>query len=53
MFISTKSFRFLLSWKYFQIILNCYQQLTKSQPAFTYLKLTLETLDQGVKYVQS
>ena len=24
-----------------------------SQPAFTYLKLTIETLDQGVKYVQS
>ena len=24
-----------------------------SQPAFTYSKLTTETLEQGVKYVQS
>ena len=24
-----------------------------SQPAFTYSKLTIETLEQGVKYVQS
>ena len=23
------------------------------QPAFTYLKLTIETLEQGVKFVQS
>ena len=26
---------------------------TISQPAFTCLKLTIETLEQGVKYVQS
>ena len=24
-----------------------------TQPAFTYSKLTIETLEQGVKYVQS
>ena len=24
-----------------------------TQPAFSYLKLTIETLEQGVKYVQS
>ena len=27
--------------------------LLQTQPAFTYLKLAMETLDQGVKYVQS
>ena len=26
---------------------------TMTQPAFTYSKLTKETLEQGVKYVQS
>ena len=25
----------------------------RTQPAFTYSKLTIETLEQGVKYVQS
>ena len=28
-------------------------QIVKSQPAFTCSKLTIETLEQGVKYVQS
>ena len=29
------------------------QKKTISQPAFTCSKLTIETLEQGVKYVQS
>ena len=29
------------------------QRPTTTQPAITYLKLTIETLEQGVKYVQS
>ena len=29
------------------------QQLNASQPAFTCPKLTIETLEQGMKYVQS
>ena len=28
-------------------------QMLITQPAFTYSKLTIETLEQGVKYVQS
>ena len=32
----------------------CYfKKLFNSQAAFTYSKLTIETLEQGVKYVQS
>ena len=27
--------------------------ISKSQPAITYSKLTIETVEQGVKYVQS
>ena len=30
-----------------------YQMTAKTQPAFTCPKLTIETLEQGVKYVQS
>ena len=33
------------------VILNC--KSVASQPAFTCSKLTIETLEQGVKYVQS
>ena len=29
------------------------KKLRISEPAFTWSKLTIETLDQGVKYVQS
>ena len=29
------------------------QRPTTTQPAIAYLKLTIETLEQGVKYVQS
>ena len=32
---------------------NCEQILVITQPAFTCSKLTIETLEQGVKYVQS
>ena len=30
-----------------------YDKATQSQPAFACKKLTIETLEQGVKYVQS
>ena len=30
-----------------------FSNLVPTQPAITYLKLTIETLGQGVKYVQS
>ena len=30
-----------------------FKKLFNSQAAFTYSKLTIETLEQGVKYVQS
>ena len=33
-------------------IVTTYKKL-QSQPAFTYSKLTIETLEQGVKYVQN
>ena len=33
--------------------LNGLSKLELSQPAFTCSKLTIETLEQGVKYVQS
>ena len=35
------------------IYLKAFKNLTKTQPAFTYSKLTIETLEQGMKYVQS
>ena len=36
------------------ILKMCFNVLiTKAQPVFTYSKLTIETLEQGVKYVQS
>ena len=37
----------------FRLNRNRYGGGTSSQPAFTCSKLTIETLEQGVKYVQS
>ena len=34
-------------------VLNTPLENIASQPAITYFKLTIETLEQGVKYVQS
>ena len=39
--------------KKFGISGNKYHQIQSSEPAITCSKLTIETLEQGVKYVQS
>ena len=35
------------------IVVRCRRTITNTQPASTYSKLTIETVEQGVKYVQS
>ena len=43
---------FVQVWWYFYIFISRTEEIA-SQPVFTCLKLTIETLEQGVKYVQS
>ena len=62
-FFQFKSYAFLYDWAHLQAIFDEYVNrlgerfFTKiglfSQPAITRSKLTIETLEQGVKYVQS
>ena len=37
----------------YTLALSCIVIISRTQPAITYLKLTKETLEKGVKYVQS
>ena len=46
-----------IQWRHSDVIIANSEQISgivlASQPAFTYSKLTKETLEQGVKYVRS
>ena len=47
-----KKVSFVQVWWYFYIFISRTEEIA-SQPVFNCLKLTIETLEQGVKYVQS